>query len=323
MHGYALNPPTEPALFEVARVATVLASDTRADLADLAQLKSALSKAQPEVVFHLAAQLLVRESYCDPFGMLASNVMGTAHVLEAARAVDLVRALVRITTDKVYENRECTYPYREADSLGGHDPYSASKAAAEIVAASYRVSFFDGETGHPARVATARSGNVIGGGDWAADRFIPDLMRVFMKGERATIRSPHATRPWQHVLDPLHGYLALTERLWQDGQEFAGGWNFGSWEEDANSVSDLAQALVAQWGDGAAWEVEGSAHPHEAHYLRLDSTKARARLGWRPRWSLDQALAQTVVWYKAWAGGQDMRAFTLSQIGTYCQVLSR
>lgn len=159
---------------------------------------------------------------------------------------------------------------------------------------------------------------MIGGGDWAADRLIPDLMRAFTKGEQAKIRSPHAIRPWQHVLDPLHGYLVLTERVWQNGQEFAGGWNFGPWEEDARPVSDLAQALVAQWGDGAAWEADGGAHPHEAHYLRLDSTKARARLGWRPRWSLDQALAQTGAWYKAWARGQDMRAFTLSQIDTYC-----
>jgi CDP-glucose 4,6-dehydratase len=321
VHGYALDPPTEPALFEVARVATVLASDMRADLADLAQLKSALRKAQPEVIFHLAAQPLVRESYVDPLGTLASNVMGTAHVLEAARSVDSIHAIVLITTDKVYENRECVYPYREVDPLGGHDPYSASKAAAEIVAASYRASFFTGETGHQARVATARAGNVIGGGDWAADRLIPDLMRAFTKGEQAKVRSPHAIRPWQHVLEPLYGYLMLTERLWQDGPEFAVGWNFGPLEADVRPVSDMAQALVAQWGDGAAWGVDGDAHPHETRDLRLDSTKARARLGWQPRWSLDQALTETVAWYKAWAGGQDMRAFTLSQIDTYCQEL--
>jgi CDP-glucose 4,6-dehydratase len=238
------------------------------------------------------------------------------------RAVDSVRAILLITTDKVYENREYLYPYREVDPLGGHDPYSASKAAAEIVAASYRASFFDGTTGHPARVATARAGNVIGGGDWAAGRLIPDLMRAFTKGGQAKIRSPHAIRPWQHVLDPLHGYLMLAEWLWQDGTEFAEGWNFGPEDADVRPVSWVADTVAALWGSDTSWMANGGGHPHEANHLTLDSSKASIRLAWSPGWRLDQALAQTVIWYQAWAAGQDMRAFTLSQIDTYRQELS-
>ena len=213
MHGYALDPPTQPSLFEAARIETGLASDTRADLADFARLKATLARASPEVVFHLAAQPLVREGYRDPLGTFACNVMGTAHVLEAARAVATVRAVVVITTDKVYENREWEYPYREVDRIGGRDPYSASKAAAEIVAASYRASYFCGGNGHPGRVATARSGNVIGGGDWAVDRLLPDCLRAFAAGEAVRLRYPRSIRPWQHVLEPLSGYLRLAERL--------------------------------------------------------------------------------------------------------------
>lgn len=205
VHGYALDPPTEPSLFETAYIRKLLASDTRADLANLTTLKSTFDEAQPEAIFHLAAQSLVREGYRDPLATLASNVMGTAQVLEAARASDTVRAIVLITTDKVYENREWAYPYREIDPLGGHDPYSASKAAAEIIAASYRASFFNGEHGHPAHVATARAGNVIGGGDWARDRLVPDCLRAFGEGKPVRLRFPNAVRPWQHVLEPLAG----------------------------------------------------------------------------------------------------------------------
>jgi len=319
VHGYALHPPTEPALFKVAHVATVLASDMRADLADLAQLKSALSTAQPEVVFHLAAQPLVRESYRDPLGTLASNVMGTAHVLEAARAVDSVRAIVLITTDKVYENRECVSPYREVDPLGGHDPYSASKAAAEIVAASYRASFFDGATGHPARVATARAGNVIGGGDWAVDRLVPDCLRAFAAGESARLRFPHAVRPWQHVLEPLAGYLQLAEHLLAPGgATFAKAWNFGPDASGDATVGEVAEATAQLWGDGARVEyAPPSEHPYEAGLLRLDSTRARTALGWKPRWSLEQALERTVAWQQAWSQGVDMMAVSVDQIRAY------
>lgn len=318
VHGYALNPPAEPSLFEVAGVGAVLASDMRADLADIAQLKSALSKAQPEVVFHLAAQSLVRESYRDPLGTLASNVMGTAHVLEAARAVDSVRAVVLITTDKVYENREWMYPYREIDPLGGHDPYSASKAAAEIVAASYRASFFS-DAGHPARVATARAGNVIGGGDWATDRLVPDCLRAFAAGESVRLRFPQSVRPWQHVLEPLAGYLQLAEHLLApDGVRFAKAWNFGPDESGDATVGEVAEAMARHWGEGALVEHAPAAeHPHEAGLLRLDSTNARTALGWKPRWSLQHALEQTVAWHQAWKQGADMAAVSLEQIQTY------
>ncbi len=321
VHGYALNPPTDPNLFEVAGIGAVLASDTRADLADLARLMSAFNSAEPEVVFHLAAQPLVRASYRDPLGTLASNVMGTAHLLEAARGIHGLRSIVLITTDKVYANREWAYPYRELDPLGGHDPYSASKAAAEIVAASYRSSFFTGETGHPARLATARAGNVIGGGDWASDRLAPDCLSAFAKNESAPLRHPQAVRPWQHVLEPLAGYLQLAKQLFTpDGARFAKAWNFGPDASGNASVRELAGTMARLWGEGARLEwAPSTENPHEAGLLRLDSTLARTELGWKPRWSLEKALAQTVDWYRAWASGSDMAAVSLDQIRAYAK----
>jgi CDP-glucose 4,6-dehydratase len=319
VHGYALNPPTEPSLFESAGIAKALTTDTRADLADLARLKVALNNAEPEIVFHLAAQPLVLASYRDPLGTLATNVMGTANVLEAVRAVHTVRALVLITTDKVYESREGAHPYRESDSLGGHDPYSASKAGAEMVAASYRASFFTGQNGHPASVATVRAGNVIGGGDWATDRLIPDCVRAFVKGECVHLRFPSAVRPWQHVLEPLAGYLQLAQRLFApDGAKFAKAWNFGPDAGGDATVGEIAEITARLWGDGARVECMPSPqNAHEACSLRLDSTLARTELGWKPRWPLDQALAQTVAWYRAWNRGADMAAISLDQIRAY------
>lgn len=319
VHGYALNPPTDPALFDVAAVGSLLASDTRADLADLEQLRTSLKKTHPEVVFHLAAQPLVRESYRDPLGTLRSNVMGTAHVLEAARAVDSVRAVVLITTDKVYENQESAHQYREVDPLGGRDPYSASKAAAEIVAASYRASFFENETSHSANVATARAGNVIGGGDWAADRLVPDCLRSFAKGESVRLRFPRAVRPWQHVLEPLSGYLQLAQQLFGcDGAKFAKAWNFGPDESGDATVGEVAEMIARLWGTNARVEHRPSVeNPHEAGLLRLDSTNARAELGWEPRWSLSEALEQTVAWHQAWRRGDDMAAVSVDQIQTF------
>ena len=319
VHGYALNPPTEPSLFESAGIGTALATDTRGDLADLARLKVALNNAEPEIVFHLAAQPLVLASYRDPLGTLATNVMGTANVLEAVRAVHTVRALVLITTDKVYENREWAHPYREVDPLSGHDPYSASKAAAEIVAASYRSSFFTGETGHRASVATVRAGNVIGGGDWASDRLIPDCVRAFVKNECVRLRFPRAVRPWQHVLEPLTGYLQLAQRLFSpDGATFAKAWNFGPDASGDATVGEIAETTARLWGESARVEcMPSTEHPHEAGLLRLDSTLARTELGWKPCWQLDQALAQTVAWYRAWTRGADMAAISFDQIRAY------
>lgn len=319
VYGYALDPPTEPSLFNVARIKSLLLADTRADLADLTQIKIAFRKAQPEVVFHLAAQPLVRESYRDPLGTLASNVMGTANVLEAARQTGSVRGIVLITTDKVYENREWVYPYREVDALGGHDPYSASKAAAEIVAASYRASYFGGGRHHPALVATARAGNVIGGGDWAADRLVPDCLRAFADGEAVRLRFPAAVRPWQHVLEPLAGYLFLAERLFaSDGARFARGWNFGPDVRGDATVGEVAKAVARYWGGDARVElVPSDEHPHEAGLLRLDSSCAHNMLGWKSRWSLQRALEQTVTWHHAWRNGKDLAEFSFDQIRDY------
>ncbi len=317
VHGYAFDPDTDPHLFGAAGVGTALASDTRADLMDLEALQRALAEAKPDVVLHLAAQPLVRRSYAEPILTFASNVMGTAHVLEAMRSVPSVRAAVLITTDKVYENREWPYPYREVDPLGGHDPYSASKAAAEIVAASYRASFFTAQD--KARIATARAGNVIGGGDWSADRLLPDCLNAFARNEPVQLRYPGAVRPWQHVLEPLAGYLILAERLLSaDGNRFAGAWNFGPDAGGDAPVGRVAQTAAALWGEGAQVELAPSgANPHEAGALRLDSTRARLDLGWRPRWSLEAGIGHTVSWYKAWQAGQDMGEATLRQLRQY------
>jgi len=323
VHGYALAPPTEPNIFEVAGVAQVLASDTRADLADLAALTALLDRTRPEVVFHLAAQPLVREGYRDPLGTMATNVMGTANLLEAVRGVDSVRAVVVVATDKVYENRETGHAFTEGEPLGGKDPYSASKGAAEIVVASYRSSFF-GNGRHPARIASARAGNVVGGGDWAADRLVPDCMRAFAAGEPARLRHPDAVRPWQHVLEPLSGYLVLAAQLLDDGGErFARAWNFGPDASDDASVGEVAQRVASLWGNGVQVERAPSTDWHEAGLLRLDSTQARTELGWAPRWSLQQALEQTVAWQQAWLRGDVMQGVCRGQIATYVQAAAR
>ena len=317
IHGYALSPPTKPNIFEVAGVAQVLESDTRADLADLGALNATLDQVRPEVVFHLAAQPLVGEGYRNPLGTMATNVMGTANLLESIRSVDSVRAVVVVATDKVYENRELGHAFGEQDPLGGNDPYGASKAAAEIVVAGYRSSYY-GIGRHPARIASARAGNVIGGGDWAADRLVPGCLRAFAEGEPVRLRRPGAVRPWQHVLGPLSGYLALASRLLGDGGDrYSRAWNFGPNAGDEASVGEVAQRVATLWGDGA--QVEGGAHPtwDEAGLLRLDSTLARSELGWAPRWSLQQSLERTVAWQRAWQRGDDMRAVCREQIASY------
>jgi CDP-glucose 4,6-dehydratase len=266
--------------------------------------------ANPEIVIHMAAQSLVRRSYDDPVETFATNVLGTVHVLEAARGCGELKAIVVVTSDKCYENRDWVRGYRESDSMGGFDPYSSSKGCAELVTAAYRSSFF----GTGAALASARAGNVIGGGDWAADRLVPDAIRAFDSGNCLEIRNPGAIRPWQHVLEPLGGYLLLAEQLCKRGPEVASGWNFGPHEEDARAVGSVAGELARLWGEAAAWRPAGGSHPHEARHLRLDCAKARTLLDWRPRIGLDEALAWTVEWYREWRGGGDMRAVTARQI---------
>jgi CDP-glucose 4,6-dehydratase len=316
VHGYAIDPPTRPSLFEEARVASVLASHTHADIADVERLRAVVRASRAEVIFHLAAQSLVRVGYAEPLRTWADNVMGTANVLEAARASDLVRAVIVITTDKVYENHGEGRPYRETDPLGGHDPYSASKAAAEILSASYRASFFKGSA---TRIATVRAGNVIGGGDWAAERLIPDCFRAFAGGRAVELRYPDAVRPWQHVLEPVEGYLTLAQQLLESRNEcLDSAFNFGPDQGGDATVGAVARAVAELWGDAAqVVHSPSAANPPEQAVLRLDSARARSELGWRPRWSLRKALEQTVAWHRAWLQGADMQELSRAQIFSY------
>ena len=310
VHGYALAPPTEPNLFTAARVAEGLASHTVADVRDAAALGRALAAAAPDVVFHLAAQPLVRESYRDPVATYAVNVMGSVHLLEAVRGCPSVRALVNVTSDKCYQNREWLWGYRESEPMGGRDPYSSSKGCAELVTAAYRDSFL---AANGVGLATARAGNVIGGGDWAADRLVPDFFRAARSGRALEVRYPNATRPWQHVLEPLCGYLLLAERLCADAQAHARAWNFGPDDADVKPVHWLLEHLTDAL-PGTRWHHTGAAQPHEAGFLKLDSSQARHVLGWRPRWGLATALERTVEWHRAWDAGGDAGACCREQI---------
>lgn len=313
LRGVALTPPTTPALFDVAKVAEGMDHQI-ADIRDYAAIARLVKEFQPEVIIHMAAQPLVRLSYQQPIETYATNVMGTVHLLEAARHASSVRSIVNITTDKCYENREWVWGYREDEPMGGHDPYSNSKGCAELVSSAYRKSFLK-DAG--IAMATARAGNVIGGGDWALDRLVPDTLLALEKGQPVQIRNPHAIRPWQHVLEPLSGYLLLAERLHEQGQAFAEGWNFGPRDEDARPVQWIVEHLCNTWGQGASWQLQAGDHPHEATYLKLDISKAKQRLQWTPLWSLETALSQISEWHQAWLGGQDMRAVCLNQINQY------
>jgi len=319
--GFALAPDTTPNLFTLGRVEDGIESII-GDIRDRALLTEAMKAASPDIVIHMAAQPLVRESYVTPVETYETNVMGTVHVLDAIRQVPGVRSVVIVTTDKCYENREWEWGYRENEAMGGYDPYSSSKGCAELVTSAYRNSFFNPATysKHGVAVASGRAGNVIGGGDWAADRLIPDIMRAISRGETVNIRNPHAIRPWQHVLEPLSGYLILAERLYTDGPRFADAWNFGPNDSDAQPVQAIVERLTSQWGDGARWSLDGGEHPHEATFLKLDCSKARARLGWRPRWDLNHTLDSIVAWYKAAARNEDVKAVTLAQIDKYTQI---
>lgn len=313
--GYALAPSTTPSLYDVAHVAQGMTSII-GDIREGAMLADAMRQAAPEIVIHMAAQPLVRRSYVDPVETYSTNVMGTVHLLEAVRQTPSVRAVVNVTTDKCYENKEWIWGYRENEPMGGFDPYSSSKGCAELITAAYRNSFFNASQ-HPVALATARAGNVIGGGDWADDRLIPDILRAIQAGLPVNIRNPHATRPWQHVLEPVSGYLALAAKLYIQGPAFAEAFNFGPAEEDVKPVQWIVEQLTQQWGAGASWQLDEGAHPHEARYLKLDCSKARTALGWSPRWNLGQALQAITTWHKAHHHDQDMRAVCLHQIKEY------
>ena len=316
--GYALEAPTSPSLFEVAGVARGMVSII-GDVRDGESLKRAMAEARPEIVIHMAAQPLVRYSYVNPVETYATNVMGVVNLLEAVRATAGVRSVVNVTSDKCYENREWPWGYRENEAMGGYDPYSNSKGCAELVTAGYRSSFFNAEkyAEHGIAVGSGRAGNVIGGGDWALDRLIPDMLRAIGASQPVMIRNPHSIRPWQHVLEPLSGYLTLAEKLYTEGPVYAEGWNFGPHDIDAKPVEWIIERMTQEWGAGASWQLDGQNHPHEATYLKLDCSKARGQLGWHPRWDIGQTIAKIVEWHKACDQGADMREFTLAQITTY------
>ncbi len=317
--GYALNPSTNPSLFEVARVAEGMKS-VNGDIRDIEALQNAMWSASPEIVIHMAAQPLVRFSYANPVETYATNVMGSVHLLEAVRNTKGVKAVVNVTSDKCYENREWVWGYKEDEAMGGYDPYSSSKGCSEIVTSAYRSSFFNPEQyqSHGVAVASARAGNVIGGGDWAGDRLVPDFIRAIVAGEQVIIRSPNAIRPWQHVLEPLSGYLTLAEKLYTDGIEYAGAWNFGPSDNDAESVEWIISQLVTNWGGDARFKVDsGAANLHEANFLKLDCSKGRVKLGWRALWNATEAIRRICAWHKAHLEGQDMKVYALNEINEY------
>jgi len=313
--GLSLAPHTEPSLFKL-----IFENELAqyGDIRDLDQVRASVASARPQIIFHMAAQALVHPSYRDPVETYATNVMGTVHVLEAIREVDFVEAAVIVTSDKCYENKEWLWAYRETEPMGGHDPYSSSKGCAELVTSAYRASFFKATNGHPCQIASARAGNVIGGGDWAPDRLIPDIIRSFGSNQPVEIRQPHSIRPWQHVLEPLSGYIRLAECLAsEDGSVFAEGWNFGPSDEDCRPVSYVFNKLAASWGKGASWFLTERPQLREASFLKVDASKARARLGWNSRLHLDEALAWTAEWYQSHLDGETAITITRSQLERY------
>ena len=314
--GFSLAPPTQPALFEVAKVGDNMQTEI-GDICNLQQLSQSIRAFNPDVLLHLAAQPLVRLSYKEPVDTYSTNVMGTVNVLEAARYAPQLKSVVIITTDKCYENREWEWGYRENEPMGGHDPYSNSKGCAELVVSAYRRSFF--YTNDTTAVASARAGNVIGGGDWADDRLIPDILRAFEQQQPVIIRNPLSTRPWQHVLEPLSGYLVLAERLYNEGNAFAEGWNFGPKDDDCQPVQWILEKMVQFWGEGARYEWDKSEQPHEANFLKLDCSKAATRLKWHPQWRLADTLEKIVHWHRAWLQGADMQTYCLYEIKGYME----
>ncbi|WP_114639659.1 CDP-glucose 4,6-dehydratase [Polynucleobacter necessarius] len=314
--GYALAPNTTPNLFDVLEIDSLIEKSHIADIRDLANLQKAMSQANPDVVMHMAAQPLVRYSYANPVETYATNVMGTVHVLESTRSIDSIRATVVVTTDKCYENKEWVWGYRENEPMGGYDPYSNSKGCAELVTSAYRQSYFS-DSNSTNKVASARAGNVIGGGDWSEDRLIPDAIKAFEANKPLMIRNPLATRPWQHVLEPLSGYLILAQALYEQGSAFASGWNFGPNDKDNRPVQEVIDLLIAGWGESVSWEKEGLEQPHEANLLKLDCSKAHSRLGWVPKWNLETATQKIVEWQKVYQAKKNMQEVSLSQINQY------
>jgi CDP-glucose 4,6-dehydratase len=318
VYGYALEPPTVPSLFYEAKISELMTSYI-GDVRDYDYLQKVIHEVQPEIVIHMAAQPLVRESYKLPVETFAINVMGTVHILEACRHTKSIKSIVNVTTDKCYENREWHWGYRENEPMGGYDPYSNSKGCSELVTTAYRNSYFNPKNyeDHQVAIASARAGNVIGGGDWADDRLIPDFIRAISKGEEVKIRSPFAIRPWQHVLEPLTGYLILAAKLFTDGAAFAQGWNFGPDDRDAKNVEWIIQSICELWGDSATFEIDNNPQPHEANYLKLDCSKAKSELGWIPKWDIETTLKSIVDWNKAFLAHSNMRSITENQINEY------
>ena len=318
VYGYALKPNTIPSLYELANVDQIVSS-TIGDIRNYELLLTTISKVQPEVIIHMAAQPLVRESYRNPRETYEINVMGTVNLLEAARQIKSIKAILNVTTDKCYDNKEWHWGYRENEPMGGYDPYSNSKGCSELVTSSFRSSFFNPKEHqiHGVALASARAGNVIGGGDWAEDRLIPDFIRAIMKGKELKIRSPYAIRPWQHVLEPLSGYLTLCEKLYTEGPAYAEGWNFGPDDSDAKNVEWVTKTICDIWGDGASYRIDNEIKLHEANYLKLDCSKAKTLLGWYPQWNIETAIKSIVDWNKALLKLADMRKVSIGQIEKY------
>jgi CDP-glucose 4,6-dehydratase len=312
--GYSLNVKTNPALFTEANVAAEMESEI-GDIRNLEQLTGSMVSFNPDILIHMAAQPLVRLSYQEPVDTYTTNVIGTVNVLEAARKCSALKAIVSVTTDKCYENKEWDWGYRENEPMGGHDPYSSSKGCAELVTAAYRRSFFN--TKDAASVASARAGNVIGGGDWADDRLIPDILRAFEKNESVVIRNPLSTRPWQHVLEPLSGYLVLAQALYLNGDSFAEAWNFGPKDEDCKPVNWILDKMVAKWGKGASWNLDIVNNPHEAGFLKLDCSKAANRLKWQPKWRLEETLNKIINWHQLYLNNGDVKEECFKEIKKY------
>lgn len=322
--GFALAPPMQPNLFELARVAENMQSII-GDVRDLNLLQKTLQNAKPDIVIHMAAQPLVQYSYDFPVETYATNIMGTVHLLESVRHCSSAKVVVNVTSDKCYDNKEWDWGYRENEPLGGYDPYSSSKGCAELVTAAYRNSFFNPKDyqKYGKALASARAGNVIGGGDWGSNRLVPDIVTAFIAGKPALIRNPLAIRPWQHVLEPLYGYMLLAEKLWHDPEKFSQGWNFGPQEQDVKSVAFIADYMANLWGYHAVWQQDTAVLPHEARLLKLDIAKAKNYLGWLPQMNLEQALNYVTEWYKAWQQNKDMRAVTLQQIDAYQRLINQ